>query len=90
MDVQRELRAIEKEVEQSRKDLEEVSPFYDQLMAQEEAILKGYVLTILCLQIFLNLYLVPSSSFAYMKCFHGLVQLRLELQCSSLSVLYWT
>lgn len=43
MEVQRELKAIEKEVEQSRKNLEEVSPIYDQLMAQEENILKGYV-----------------------------------------------
>jgi len=40
VEVQRELRGIEKEVEESRKNLEEVSPFYDQLMAQEETILK--------------------------------------------------
>ncbi|XP_073386967.1 structural maintenance of chromosomes protein 3 [Physcomitrium patens] len=41
VEVQRELRAIEKEVERSQKDLEDVSPVFDQLMAQEEAILKG-------------------------------------------------
>lgn len=40
VEVQRELRGIEKEVAQTRKDLEEVSPSYDQLLAQEEVILK--------------------------------------------------
>jgi hypothetical protein len=35
VEVQRELKAIEKEVEKSRKDLEEVSAVYDQLLSQE-------------------------------------------------------
>lgn len=41
-EVLKELNGLEKEVEESKRDLEQVNPFYEQLMAQEEAIIKGY------------------------------------------------
>lgn len=42
VEVQKELKTLEQEIELSKKTLEDVSLFYDQIMAQEEAIFKGY------------------------------------------------
>lgn len=41
VEVQKELKTLEQEIELSKKTLEDVSLFYDQVMAQEEAIFKG-------------------------------------------------
>lgn len=40
-EVFRELKALEKDIQRSKSDLEQVNPEYEKLLAQEEEIIKG-------------------------------------------------